>query len=231
MRAAVLFTLVLFVLPAPTGAERSAVGAVTVRDAIAEAAGRRFGAKATVTVTELRTEVADTADLVAVPDPGARAGRAARFSLRAGGRYLGTAVARVRIETPHVRALSALARDTAIIAAQVEQVDGEVTGVRFEPLPGLDDIVGAQARRAVAPGEVLSHALVLVPDAVRAGDEVRVVARVGVLEAWGTGRTSASGRVGDVVRITRGETRGLLRALVLAPGVVQVLFQDTQEIR
>jgi flagella basal body P-ring formation protein FlgA len=60
---------------------------------------------------------------------------------------------------------------------------------------------------------------------------VKVVARVGALEAWGVGRATASGRVGDVVRITRGNARGLQPARVLSPGVVQVLLAQPQEIR
>ena len=78
---------------------------------------------------------------------------------------------------------------------------------------------------------MLSHAVVAVPDAVRAGDEVKVVARVGALEAWGVGRASGSGQVGDVVRITRGGARGLQPARVLSAGVVQVLLEQPQEIR
>jgi flagella basal body P-ring formation protein FlgA len=103
--------------------------------------------------------------------------------------------------------------------------------VRFEPLPRLDEVVGAHARRALGAGEVLSQSVVIVPDAVRAGDEVKVVARVGALEAWGVGRATGSGRVGDVVRITRGTARGLQPARVLSPGVVQVLLAQPQEIR
>jgi flagella basal body P-ring formation protein FlgA len=66
---------------------------------------------------------------------------------------------------------------------------------------------------------------------VRAGDEVKVVARMGALEAWGVGRATASGGVGDVVRIRRGSARGLQPARVLSPGVVEVLLAQPQEIR
>jgi flagella basal body P-ring formation protein FlgA len=122
-------------------------------------------------------------------------------------------------------------RDQPVPAEAVQEQTGEVADVRFEPLPRLDDVVGAHARRPLAVGEVLSHALVAAPDAVQAGDEVKVVARMGALEAWGVGRASGSGRVGDVVRITRGSARGLQRAIVLSPGVVQVLLEQPREIR
>jgi len=205
----------------------------TVREAITVAVRQRFGATApaTVVVADLQADVAVAPELVAVPDPGARTGRPAQFTLRSGTRRVGTAVAKVSVSAPHVKAMAPLARDTSIVADAVAAVDGDVPDVRFEPLPQLDDVIGALARRAVAPGEVLSHAVVVVPDAVKAGDEVKVVARVGALEAWGVGRASGSGRVGDVVRITRGGAPGLQRARVLSAGVVQVLLEPSQEIR
>jgi len=206
---------------------------ITVHDAVTDAVQQRFGAlaKAQVIVSELQTTAGDAPGLVAVPDPGARTGRRAQFTLRAGSRRVGIAVARIDVSARHVRATAALTRDAAIDAAAVAEAEGDVADVRFEPLPLLDDVVGAQARRDVAPGEVLSHAIVVVPATVRAGDEVRVLARVGALEAWGVGRASGSGRVGDIVRITRGGTPGLQRARVLSPGVVQVLLEQSQEIR
>jgi flagella basal body P-ring formation protein FlgA len=208
-----------------------------VRGVIARAVAQRFGvAPDRVTVTDLRAEAggddaAGAEALVAVADPGARTGRLVQFALRAGTKRAGTAVAQVTVAAPHVKVTAAVARDAAIAAEAVREVDGDVGAVRFEPLPQIDDVVGAHARRALAPGEVLSHAVVAVPDAVKAGDDVKVVVRVGALEAWGTGRASGSGRVGDVVRITRGGARGLQPARVLAAGVVQVLLEQRLEIR
>jgi flagella basal body P-ring formation protein FlgA len=208
-------------------------GLDSVREAITVAVQQRFGtaAPATVVLGDLQADVTAAPGLVAVPDPGARTGRLVQFTLRSGTRRVGTAVATVTVSAPHVKAVAPLTRDASIVADAVAAVDGEVPDVRFEPLPQLDDVVGAQARRAVAPGELLSHAVVIVPDAVRAGDEVKVVARLGALEAWGVGRASGSGRVGDVVRITRRGAPGLQRARVLSAGVVQVLLEQSQEIR
>jgi len=235
MRAALLL-LVCAGLALPVAVLRAAdpdSGPDRVRQAIAVAVAQRFGAAAgaRVVVGDLRTDATDADGVVAVADPGARTGRPAQFTLRAGSRRIGLAVASVTVSVPHVRTIAPVDRDEAMTAEAVQGQDGEVAGVRFEPLPRLDEVIGAHARRALAAGEVLSHAVVAVPDAVRAGDEIKVVARVGALEAWGVGRASGSGRVGDVVRITRGSARGLQRALVLSPGVVQVLLGQPQEIR
>jgi flagella basal body P-ring formation protein FlgA len=227
MRAAVFLVCVGLALPGAVPSARP----VSVRDAIALAVSQRFGAGAQVVVGELRSEAIDTDGLVAVADPGARTGKPAQFTLRVGSRRVGLAVASVTVSVPHVRTIAPVDRDEAVTAEAVREQDGEVDGVRFEPLPRLDEVIGAHARRSLATGEVLSQAVVAVPEAVRAGDDVKVVARVGALEAWGVGRASGSGRVGDVVRITRGGARGLQRALVLSPGVVQVLLEQPQEIR
>jgi flagella basal body P-ring formation protein FlgA len=237
MRPAVLIVCAALALPAVA---RPAADAVGVRDAIALAVARRFGAGAQVVVGELRSDarVPKTGDagsgvegLVAVADPGARTGKPSQFTLRAGSRRVGIAVATVAVSVPHVRTIAPVDRDEPVAAEAVQEQNGEVDGVRFEPLPRLHEVIGAHARRPLAAGEVLSLAVVAVPDAVRAGDEVKVVARIGALEAWGVGHASGSGRVGEVVRITRGGARGLQRALVLSPGVVQVLLEQPQEIR
>ena len=204
-----------------------------VRLAIAQAVAERFHVpSARVTVGELRIDATEgTGTIVAVPDPGARTGQPAQFTLRAESKRLGLAVASVTVTAPHVRTTAPVERDAVVTAEAVQEQDSGVTGVRFEPLPRLDDVIGAHARRTLAAGEVLSKAVVIVPDAVRAGDEVKVVARMGALEAWGVGRATASGGVGDVVRITRGSARGLQPARVLSPGVVEVLLAQPQEIR
>lgn len=234
MRAAILLVCAGLALPvAVLRAADPQSGPDRVREAIAAAVAQRFGAAsgARVVVGELRVQAVDGENVVAVADPGARTGQPAQFTLRAGRRRIGVAVASVTVSVPHVRTIAPVHRDEAVTAEAVQEHDGEVDGVRFEPLPRLDEVIGAHARRPLAAGEVLSLAVVAVPEAVRAGDEVKVVARVGALEAWGVGRASGSGRVGDVVRITRGSARGLQPARVLSPGVVEVLLAQPQEIR
>src|SRR5687767_5157827 len=191
---AVLLLFVCTGLALPVAAVRAdsatALEPSSVREAIVRAVGQRFGAAADarVVVGELRTDVTDVAGLVAVADPGARTGRPVQFTLRVGTKRVGIAVASVTVSLPHVRTIAPVERDQAVTAEAVQEQDGEVAGVRFEALPRLDEVVGAHARRPLAAGEVVSQAVVAVPDAVLAGDEVKVVARVGALEAWGVGR-------------------------------------------
>ncbi len=191
--------------------------------AIAKAVRQRMGDSIQVRVSQLRVNVAESGALRAVPDPGARGGRLVRFTLQTGVRRVGDAVARVDLSGPHVRARQPVARDVPLAAEDIEAVEGELPSVRFEPLPTASDAIGQRVRRAIGIGEVITGGVVIVPDAVRSGDDVRALVRIGAVEAWGTGRTSGSGRVGDVIRVTRGATHTPSRARIVAPGVVEIL--------
>jgi flagella basal body P-ring formation protein FlgA len=215
--------------PMPSLAEEPSAGRNAVQAAIVAAVRARMG-DVQVRVVDLRTTAtraaghpAAGARLTAVPDPGARTGRRVQFLLRAGTRPAGTAVATVDVTAPHVRAARAFERDERLAADGLLAEDGAVTDVRFERLPGLAELVENQTRRAVAPREVMTTAVVAVPDVVRSGDEVRVVVRMGPIEATGVGRASGSGRIGDVIRVGRAGTRTLQRARSVAPGTVEML--------
>jgi flagella basal body P-ring formation protein FlgA len=196
-----------------------------VRAAIMRAVSARMGGDARVSLERLESSPlpAEVAALRAVPPPGARTGRLVSFSLFAGERRVGTATALVRVTVPHLRAVSRVARDTALTAAHVVAADEPVDGVRLVRLPGLVEAVGSLARRDVEAGEALTHAVLEVRPAVRSGDEVEVISRVGVVEARGTGRASGSGYVGGRVRVTTSGRKTLRAARVVSAGVVELL--------
>jgi flagella basal body P-ring formation protein FlgA len=146
-----------------------------------------------------------------------------RFALVAGGTRIGTAVATVRVQAPHARASRAIARDEAIAADAVEVVDGEVPSVPFRHLPGSTELVGLKARRAIAPGEALTDALVILPPLVRSGDAVTVNVQIGAVQAQGQGIASGSGQLGDTIHIMQRASRSLLRARITGRGAVELI--------
>ena len=151
------FLLVCMALALPAAAARAASpadGLDGVRTAIAQAVAQRFGAPsgAQVVVGELRTDATQEDGLVAVPDPGGRTGRPAQFTLRVGNRRVGVAVASVIVSVPHVRTTAAVDRDAAVTAEAVQELDGEVAGVRFEPLPRSRVRLVRHHRPAFPPG-------------------------------------------------------------------------------
>src|SRR5262245_23728592 len=122
---AVLTAAFVWGRPMPSPAEEPAAAQAAdgaVRDAIVAAVRARMG-DGQGRVVDLRAAMIETAglpagkaSLTAVPDPGARTGRSVQFTLRAGTRRAGSAVATVDVTAPHVRAARALDRDERLVA-------------------------------------------------------------------------------------------------------------------
>ena len=176
-----------------------------------------------MTVSSLETAVAPTPGLQAVPDPGARTGVPVRFQLVARGMRLGTAVATVRVEARHARAVRAIARDEALTADAWQMVSGELKDLPFRHLPRADEIATLTARRDIAPDEAITDAVVLVPPLVRSGDTVAVTVHIGSVEAQGTAVASGSGHLGETIRIMQRSSRRLLNARISGPGAVELI--------
>jgi len=192
-----------------------------VTTAIERAVVARMG-DVEVVVREVSTSVADQSGLAASIEPGARLGRPIRFILTAGGRRVGSAVARVEVFGRAPRARRALARDEEIGAADVEVERVPITNVLLRRIPDASEVIGARARRDIAAGELLTDAVVAVPPAVKSGDEVQVTVTVGAVQVTGPGRASGSGHVGDTIRVSTPSSRRLLTGRIVGRGAVEV---------
>ena len=164
-----------------------------------------------------------TARLTAAPEPGARLGRAMRFILSANGARVGSVVAKLKVTGSAVRSSQPVARGEELEGSAIEVEDVELTGVLLDRLPTMEEIVGAQARRDIRAGEVLTDAAVIVPPLVKSGDEVRVSVSTGAIEVTGIGRASGSGRVGDLIRVLMPSSRKALKARITGPGSVEIV--------
>ena len=176
-----------------------------------------------MTVTSLETNVAPTARLEAVPDPGGRTGVAVRFQLMARGVRKGSAVATVHVEAPHARAVRAIARDEALSTDAWQMVTSELKDLPFRHLPMPDEIPTLKARRDIAAGEAITDAAVVVPPLVRSGETVAVTIHIGSVEAKGTAVASGSGHLGETIRIMQRSSRRLLNARISGPGAVELI--------
>jgi flagella basal body P-ring formation protein FlgA len=175
-----------------------------------------------VVVREVSTTVADRNGLVAAIEPGSRLGQPIRFILTADGRRVGSAVATLEVIGRAPRARRAFARDEEIGAGDVDVEAGELKNVMLRRMPEPSDVVGSRARRDIVAGELLTNALVVVPPAVRSGDEVRVTITMGAVQVSGVGRASGSGQVGDTIRVSTPSSRKLLSARVVGRGAVEI---------
>jgi len=160
--------------------------------------------------------------LVAAIEPGARLGQPIRFVLTVDGKRVGSAVATVAVSGQAVRARRSLARGEEVAAGDVETTVVELRSVMARRLPVIADIVGTRARRDIAAGELLTNALVIVPPAVRSGDEVRVMVTMGSVQVSGMGRASGSGQVGDTIRVLTASSRKPLSARITGRGAVEI---------
>jgi flagella basal body P-ring formation protein FlgA len=220
------FGLALLVVVMGLAVASTAFGAavaLTPQEAIERAIVERMGGNVAVLVSVLRTDVVSQPALEARLDPAARAGRPARFVLTAGGVRQGTAVATVEIEARHARAARAIERDETFAPAAVDVVHGTLPGVAFKRLPTAADVVGLTARRAIAPGEPLTAAVLDVPPVVRSGDEVTVTVALGRVEVRSVAIASGSGYEGDVIRVLSRGSRRPVRARITGAGAVEVL--------
>jgi flagellar basal body P-ring formation protein FlgA len=161
--------------------------------------------------------------LVALPEPGSRLGRPMRFILFAGSARVGSVVTTLAVTGSAVRSSRAVSRGESIEADAIEVVETQLKGVLLNRLPAMEDVVGAQARRDLRAGEILTTALVLVPPIVKSGDEVRVSVSTGAIQVTGVGRASGSGHVGDLIRVLVPSSRRGLTARITGPGSVEIV--------
>jgi flagella basal body P-ring formation protein FlgA len=203
--------------PAAGTADTTAVAA-----AIERAVVDRMG-DVHVEVRTLTTGVKDQAGLVATIEPNSRLGQPVRFVIMADGKRVGSAVADLSVTGEAPRARRSLARDEEIAAGDVESTTVEMKNVMLRRMSDAADVVGTRARRDIVAGELLTNALVIVPPAVRSGDEVRVVLTVGTVQVSGVGRASGSGQVGDLVRVMTPSSRKSLSARIIGRGAVEIV--------
>ncbi len=219
----ILGVFVVAVLLTIARAAFAAPATITPVTAIAQSVASRLGADAQVTVATIATSVKPEPGLQALPEPGARVGQAVRFVLTAGRLRRGVAVATVKVSGPHARAAQPIARDAALVAGDIEVIDGEWPSVPFTRLPAEEELVGLTARRDIAKGEPLTNTVLDVPALIRAGDVVTVTARVGRVEATGQATASTSGHRGDVIRVTPRPNGRSVRARITGQAAVEVV--------
>lgn len=202
-------------VPAATPAEASLLDRIR-----ADIAGRWGVDAATVRVEWSSPDMAATladdaafrviggaADGVWFVDVDGAEGRAARLRLRAG------------VEAIVPVATRDLARGVTL---ESEDVAREATLVWGAPAELQDEVAaGWVTRRRIARGEVLTSPGVARPDAVKPGDDVRIVYVSGPVELVLAGRAAGSGAIGERVAV-RAETGRRLEGVIVAPGTVRV---------
>jgi flagella basal body P-ring formation protein FlgA len=226
-RALVVLLLALAAAPLSSAPVVGDAFAARARAAIVLAAEARLGqAGATVESLSITATPLD-GPLIATPAPSARTGRPSLFSLTVetaqGPRRVGSALATVAVVADAVRARVALGRGASLTAADIEPVRGPIGVSPLRRLPQAAEIDGAVAARPVAAGTVLTADLIKVVPSVRSGQQVRVRAVVGGIEAHGLAIASENGRLGAVIRVVNPDSRRTILSRVVGRGAVEVI--------
>jgi flagella basal body P-ring formation protein FlgA len=197
--------------------------ATTPAQAITQAVAEKIGGDVAVRITSLETAVADESGLQAQIDPAARLGQPTRIMLTSDGVRRGAAVATMQVTARYARASRAIARDEAITQDTFEVVNGELPAIALRRVPTPGEVVGLKARRAITRGEALTSAVLMLPPAVRSGEQVTVKVAIGRVEVSGVAVASGSGQAGDIIRIMQPRSRRLVKARIIGPGAVEVI--------
>ncbi|MBO8142171.1 MAG: flagellar basal body P-ring formation protein FlgA [Firmicutes bacterium] len=91
--------------------------------------------------------------------------------------------------------------------------------------PGSGSLEGLRATRPLAPGTVLTEAMVEPVPAVWRGKPVEIVARLGPVEVRAPGVALEDGRPGDIVRVENDASGQVLQALVVDGETVEALIR------
>lgn len=212
--------------PPRAGAEDT----VRVAEAIIETVQSRMGDDAEVVLSDLRITGGERSTFLhAVPEPDARVGERVHFRLLGSegrgeaARTIGHASAVVAVNVEHVRAKELVARGRDVADTDLEAAHGPLIGIPMRRLPRWAEVTGSRALVNLAPGEVITRSAVTIRPAVKSGQVVRAIARVGGLEVTAALVAAQDGAPGSVIRVVNKESRRELRARVLESGVVEVI--------
>ena len=219
---AVVATVVAAMLLAGAHRAFGAAAVVAPADAVARAVAQRVGGTAVVEVISLETTVTPQRGLHATPEPGGRTGEPMRFVLMVGRARRGVAIATVKVVVSYARAARAIGRNETIGPGDFEVVTAELPDVRMKRLPDTADVAGLVARRDIAAGEPLTQAVLDVPLAIRAGDDVTLTVIAGSVQITTTAKASSSGHTGQTIRVVP-EGGKALRARITRPGAVEII--------
>lgn len=101
-----------------------------------------------------------------------------------------------------------------------------------QPLPAratvgllpIDALMGKVASRAIPSGSALRQADIMEPQLVYRGAPVRVHVRIEGIDIASSGRALGDGQYGKSVRVFSNVSSRTLNAVVIGPGVVQLVF-------
>jgi flagella basal body P-ring formation protein FlgA len=132
----------------------------------------------------------------------------------------------VQVVQPVLVARTRIARGVQAQAGDVEAVRNPVQGTGQPPLSRLEQVLGNEATRDIAPGTVLTAGMFRVAPVVRPGEDVTVSVLDGGLTIVARGQARSAGGNGQLVKVVNPDTRHEFTARVVGPGKVEVRLEE-----
>jgi flagella basal body P-ring formation protein FlgA len=225
----------LFVLAAafaagpPATAARRPSASPDVDAAIHRALQARLGPEAEITINEVQMLTRPARPVIdARLAPDARLGQTLHVRLATTGdrgtvAWTDFAEVRIRVAMVHAHAAHALSRGSEVADEDVETARHDMTEGPMARWPQASELVRGRALRDVAPGSCLGRTSVAAPLAVQNGQTVTAIARVGGVEATASLIAAGSGVSGAIIRVVNQQSRRVMRARVVSPGIVEIV--------
>jgi len=115
-----------------------------------------------------------------------------------------------------------LSRNSRIAPSDIRLVEQNVIRMNGDYFTREQDVVGKQVRRPMGSDEVISSRMIERALAVSRGDQVSLESRRGSLVIRTSGIALEDGLTGEQIRVKNEQTGIEIRAVITAPGVVQV---------
>lgn len=119
-------------------------------------------------------------------------------------------------------AKKSLKRGAVLADGDVEQVETAISRIARRYLQEQSDVLGRELTRSVRAGTVLTTGMLTVPDVVKRGDAVTIVAGGKSVQVRAPGIAVTGGGLGKQINVRNASSNQVVRGWVRGPGVVEV---------
>ena len=115
-----------------------------------------------------------------------------------------------------------LAAGTIITESEVSSIRSLASKIRSGYISSMNELIGMQVKRTLAPGVLVRRTDVVKPQVVRQGDNVEMIYVSGNIKLRTNGIALQSGAVGDTVRVKNETTNTVVYGEIKAKNLVEV---------
>lgn len=129
----------------------------------------------------------------------------------------------IKIEKRIIVSRYELPRQHIIEAKDLTTIERDLHTLRGGYSTTVENIVGKQVKRSIRSGNVIYNYQLQLPDIVKKGDKVHVVAKRGSLSVISSGIALSNAAKGEKIRVENQHSTRIIYAKVIGPGEVEVL--------